>query len=92
MDNEIRDIKFSPPDITDAEIEKVIKVLNSKWITTGPLTKEFEKKIADYTGVNKTVCLNSATACLELLLYILGIGPGEYIADRLKISVDRIRT
>lgn len=76
---EIRNIPFSPPDITDVEIEEVIKALKSGWITTGPKTKEFEKKIAEYIRVNKAVCLNSATAAMELTLRILGVGPGDEV-------------
>lgn len=76
---EKKNIPFSPPDITDAEIEEVIKAMKSGWITTGPRTKEFEKKIAEYIGVNKAVCLNSATAAMELTLRILGIGPGDEV-------------
>ncbi|PNT91685.1 DegT/DnrJ/EryC1/StrS family aminotransferase [Clostridium thermosuccinogenes] len=76
---ELRNIQFSPPDITDEEIEEVIKVMKSGWITTGPRTKEFERKIAEYVGVNKAVCLNSATAAMELTLRILGIGPGDEV-------------
>jgi dTDP-4-amino-4,6-dideoxygalactose transaminase len=79
IDTELRNIPFSPPDITDEEIEEVIKALKSGWITTGPRTKEFEKKIAEYVGVNKAVCLNSATAAMELTLRILGIGPGDEV-------------
>src|SRR5690554_2452593 len=75
----LRNIFFSPPDITDAEIEEVVKAMKSGWITTGPRTKEFEKKIAEYIGVNKAVCLNSATAAMELTLRILGIGPGDEV-------------
>ncbi|PRR84076.1 DegT/DnrJ/EryC1/StrS family aminotransferase [Clostridium vincentii] len=75
----VRNIPFSPPDITDAEIEEVIKAMKSGWITTGPRTKEFERKIAEYIGVNKAVCLNSATAAMELTLRILGIGPGDEV-------------
>lgn len=78
-DIELRNIPFSPPDITDAEIDEVIKAMKSGWITTGPRTKEFEKKIAEYVGVNKAVCLNSATASMELTLRILGIGPGDEV-------------
>ncbi|TJX61917.1 DegT/DnrJ/EryC1/StrS aminotransferase family protein, partial [Soehngenia saccharolytica] len=63
---ELRSIPFSPPDITDEEIEEVIQAMKSGWITTGPRTKEFERKIAEYVGVNKAVCLNSATAAMEL--------------------------
>jgi dTDP-4-amino-4,6-dideoxygalactose transaminase len=76
---EIKYISFSPPDITDAEIEEVIQALKSGWITTGPRTKLFEQKIAEYLGVNKAVCLNSATAAMELTLRILGIGPGDEV-------------
>ena len=66
-------ISFSPPDITNAEIQAVINVLQSGWITTGPKTKEFEKKIAQFVHSPKAVCLNSATACMELTLRLLGV-------------------
>ncbi len=72
-------IKFSPPDITEEEIKEVTKSMKSGWITTGPRTKEFEKKIADYCKVDKAVCLNSATACMELILRVLGVGPGDEV-------------
>ena len=72
-------IPFSPPDITEAEIQAVSEVLRSGWITTGPKTKQFEKKIADYCGTEKAVCLNSATAALELTLRLLGIGEGDEV-------------
>ena len=72
-------IKFSPPDITQAEIDEVVDTLKSGWITTGPKTKLFEKEIANYCGTNKTVCLNSATACMELILRFLGVGPGDEV-------------
>lgn len=75
----IRNIPFSPPDISEEEINSVIEVLKSGWITTGSKTKEFERKIADYVGVNKAVCLNSATAAMELTLRILGVGPGDEV-------------
>lgn len=77
--DKLRNIPFSPPDITDEEINEVINAMKSGWITTGPRTKEFERKIADYVGVNKAVCLNSATAAMELTLRILGIGPGDEV-------------
>jgi dTDP-4-amino-4,6-dideoxygalactose transaminase len=77
--SKVREIPFSPPDITDEEIEEVAKAMRSGWITTGPRTKEFEKKIAEYVGVNKAVCLNSATAAMELTLRILGVGPGDEV-------------
>lgn len=72
-------IQFSPPDITDLEINAVCDAMRSGWITTGPKTKLFEKKIAEYCGVSKAVCLNSATSCLELTLRRLGIGPGDEV-------------
>lgn len=75
----MRNIPFSPPDITDIEIEEVIKVMRSGWITTGPKTKQFESEIAQYVGVKKAVCLSSATAAMELTLRILGIGPGDEV-------------
>lgn len=74
-----RTIKFSPPDITEKEIENVVETLKSGWITTGPKTKLLEEKIASYCGTNKAVCLNSATACLEMTLRLLGIGPGDEV-------------
>ncbi|MCI8632307.1 MAG: DegT/DnrJ/EryC1/StrS aminotransferase family protein [Lachnospiraceae bacterium] len=73
------DIPFSPPDISDAEINLVTETLRSGWITTGPKTKEFEKKIAEYVGSPKCVCLNSQTACAEVSLRILGIGAGDEV-------------
>ncbi|MED1204709.1 DegT/DnrJ/EryC1/StrS family aminotransferase [Heyndrickxia acidicola] len=79
ISTQLRNIPFSPPDLTEKEIEEVIKTLKSGWITTGPKTKEFEKKIAEYVGVNKAVCLNSATAAMELTLRILGVGPGDEV-------------
>jgi dTDP-4-amino-4,6-dideoxygalactose transaminase len=79
IETKLRNIPFSPPDITDAEIEEVIKAMKSGWITTGPKTKEFENRIAEYVGTNKAVCLNSATAAMELTLRILGIGPGDEV-------------
>lgn len=72
-------IPFSPPDISEAEIERVAEVLRSGWITTGPETKKFEKKIAEYCGTKKAVCLNSATAAMELTLRVLGVGAGDEV-------------
>ncbi|MBS6025330.1 MAG: DegT/DnrJ/EryC1/StrS family aminotransferase [Paeniclostridium sordellii] len=72
-------IPFSPPDITEVEINNVVEVLKSGWITTGPKTKEFERKIADYCNTNKAICLNSATAGMEMTLRVLGIGPGDEV-------------
>ncbi|MDD4077618.1 MAG: DegT/DnrJ/EryC1/StrS family aminotransferase [Bacilli bacterium] len=75
----MRKIHFSPPDITQLEIDEVIDSLKSGWITTGPKTKLLEKKIAEYCGTSKSVCLNSATAAMELTLHLLGIGPGDEV-------------
>jgi len=72
-------ILFSPPDITEEEIEEVAAALRSGWITTGPRVKELEKRLAKYCQVQKAVCLNSATAALELTLRILGVGPGDEV-------------
>ena len=72
-------IPFSPPDITEAEISEVCEALRSGWITTGPRTKEFERRIADFCGTEKAACLNSATAALELNLRVLGIGEGDEV-------------
>lgn len=72
-------IPFSPPDIGEDEIKEVTEVLRSGWITTGPKTKEFEREIAKFCQTEKAVCLNSQTACAELTLRILGIGPGDEV-------------
>ena len=76
---EEREIPFSPPDITDLEIEEVIRTLKSGWITTGPRTKEFEREIATYCTTGRAVALNSATACLEAILRFLGVGEGDEV-------------
>ena len=72
-------IPFSPPDISDGEINEVIDTLKSGWITTGPKTKELERRLSEFTDTPKTVCLNSATAALELTLRVLGIGEGDEV-------------
>ena len=72
-------VLFSPPDITEAEIAEVVDTLKSGWITTGPKTKLFEKQLAEFCHTSKAVCLNSATACLEMALRVLGIGPGDEV-------------
>ncbi len=77
--DEQKKIPFSPPDITEKEIFEVAEALRSGWITTGPRTKEFEKRIAAYCGTEQAVCLNSATACLELTLRLFGVGPGDEV-------------
>ena len=76
---ERRSIAFSPPDITELEIQEVAEALRSGWITTGPRTKRLEKELAEYCHTNKVVCLNSATAAEELNLQILGIGEGDEV-------------
>mgnify|MGYP000134446392 CR=1 FL=1 len=72
-------IPFSPPDITEAEIEQVAEALRSGWITTGPKTKELEREVAEFCGVNRAVCLNSQTACAEMTLRLLGISEDDEI-------------
>lgn len=74
-----RNIAFSPPDITDVEINEVVDALKSGWITTGPKTKKLEEMIAQRCNTSKAVCLNSNTACAEMTLRILGIQPGDEI-------------
>lgn len=76
---EKRVISFSPPDISDLEINEVIAALKSGWITTGPRTKELEKRLAEYCHTSKVVCLNSATAAEELNFRICGIGEGDEV-------------
>ncbi len=75
----MRNVPFSPPDITQAEIDSVVSVLKSGWITTGPKTKIFENNIADFCNTEKAVCLSSQTACAEMTLRILGVGPGDEV-------------
>lgn len=72
-------IPFSPPDISETEIQEVVSALKSGWITTGPKTKEFERQIKNYIGVDGCACLNSATAAMELTLRLLGVGPGDEV-------------
>lgn len=74
-----RTIPFSPPDISEEEIEEVARTLRSGWITTGPRTKELERRMADYCHTDRVVCLSSATAAEELNLRVLGIGPGDEV-------------
>ena len=75
----MRNIPFSPPDITQTEIDAVVEVLKSGWITTGPKTKDFEKGIANWCNTDIAVCLNSQTACAKMTLRILGVGPGDEV-------------
>lgn len=79
MNIKLRNIPFSPPDMSETEVLEVAEALRSGWITTGPKTKEFEKQIAAYCGTDKAVCLNSATACMEMILHVLGVGPGDEV-------------
>ncbi len=72
-------VPFSPPDISELEINEVAAALRSGWITTGPRTKLLESKIAEWLGVKKCVCLNSQTACAEMALHVLGIGEGDEV-------------
>lgn len=75
----MKKIPFSPPDMSEAEINEVAEALRSGWITTGPKTKEFERLIAMCCQTEQAVCLNSATACMELILRVLGVGPGDEV-------------
>ena len=75
----MKKIPFSPPDMSEAEINEVVEALRSGWITTGPKTKEFERLIAMCCQTDQAVCLNSATACMELILRVLGVGPGDEV-------------
>ena len=79
MNMKLRNIPFSPPDMSETEIQEATEALRTGWITTGPRTKEFERLIALCTDTKKSVCLNSATACMESILRALGIGPGDEV-------------
>ena len=74
-----RNIPFSPPDITELEINEVVEALKSGWITTGPRTKELERRLADYCHTSRVVCLGSATAAEELNFRVCGIGEGDEV-------------
>lgn len=75
----LRNIPFSPPDMTEMEAQEVREAILSGWITTGPRTKKLEKLISEYLHTEKTVCLNSATAAMEMVLHLLGVGPGDEV-------------
>lgn len=75
----MRKVQFSPPDITQSEIDEVVDTLKSGWITTGPKTKELERLVSQYSGTSKAVCLNSNTACSEMTLRVLGIKEGDEV-------------
>lgn len=79
MNLKLRSIPFSPPDMSEAEALEVADALRSGWITTGPKTKEFERLIAEYCGTAKAVCLNSATAAMEMVLRLVGVGPDDEV-------------
>ena len=79
MDTKLRNIPFSPPDMSEQEIAEVAATLRSGWITTGLRKKEFERRIAAYIGVKNVVCLNSATAALEMALLLIGVGPDDEV-------------
>lgn len=79
MSERARMIPFSPPDISELEINEVAAALRSGWITTGPRTKQLEKEIADWVETKNCVCLNSQTACAEMALRILGVGKGDEV-------------
>lgn len=72
-------IPFSPPDLTDAEVDEVAAAIKSGWITTGPKTKELEKEVASFCNTNRAVCLSSQTACAEIALRLLGVGSGDEV-------------
>ena len=79
MNTKLRNVPFSPPDMSEAEAKLASEAILSGWITTGPKTKEFEKKIAEYVGTDKAVCLNSATAAMEMALRLIGVGPDDEV-------------
>lgn len=79
MNMRLRNIPFSPPDMTEEEVKEVREAILSGWITTGPRTKELEKEVAAFVGTNKAACLNSATAAMELTLRVLGVGEGDEV-------------
>lgn len=72
-------VSFSPPDMTELEVKEVREAILSGWITTGPRTKKLEQQISEYVHTEKTVCLNSATAAMEMVLHLLGVGPGDEV-------------
>ena len=72
-------VSFSPPDMTELEVKEVREAILSGWITTGPRTKKLEQEISEYVHTDKTVCLNSATAAMEMVLHLLGVGPGDEV-------------
>lgn len=79
MNMKLRNIPFSPPDMSEAEAKEVREAILSGWITTGPRTKKLEAQISEFVHTDKTVCLNSATAAMEMVLHLLGVGPGDEV-------------
>ena len=79
MNMKLRNIPFSPPDMTEQEAALVREAILSGWITTGPKSKQLEKEISEFVHTEKTVCLNSATAAMEMVLHLLGVGPGDEV-------------
>lgn len=79
MNMKLRNIPFSPPDMTEQEVAEVREAILSGWITTGPRTKKLEQQISEFVHTEKTVCLNSATASMEMVLHLLGVGPGDEV-------------
>ncbi|MBO4843972.1 MAG: DegT/DnrJ/EryC1/StrS family aminotransferase [Bacteroidales bacterium] len=79
MDLKLRNIPFSPPDMSEAEVAQATEAIRSGWITTGPRVKEFERRIAGYCGTAKAVCLNSATAAMEMVLRLIGVRPEDEV-------------
>lgn len=79
MSMKLRNVPFSPPDMTEAEVDEVREAILSGWITTGPRTKELEREVADFVGTAKAACLNSQSACGEMALRLLGIGEGDEV-------------
>lgn len=79
MNMKLRNIPFSPPDMTEQEAAEVREAILSGWITTGPRTKKLEQQISEFVHTDKTVCLNSATASMEMVLHLLGVGPGDEV-------------
>ena len=79
MNMKLRNIPFSPPDMSEAEVKLASEAILSGWITTGPKVKEFESRIAEYVGTAKTVCLNSATAAMQMALRLIGVGPEDEV-------------
>ena len=79
INNKIMKIQFSPPDMTEQEANEMREAILSGWITTGPRTKKLERQISEYVHTDKTVCLNSATAAMEMVLHLLDVGPGDEV-------------